>query len=624
MPTYLYPFDPTGVLASNKIVNEQHILTSVNSRDYYTIVPKLGPIFELGLVVEYKDQLGNVRPLVKNIDYYLSNVFLGASRACMHSIYGSITLIDNTLSGVLNLKQYQSLGGEWVLDVNKWTQVIASMAGNPRSTTWEQITGLPNVFPVIDHEWNLTDLVGMKEVVTQLRTIADTILATPGNTSLTSHLLNMSNPHQTTKAQVGLGDLQNYGVATLNDLHNGAADKYITPIALKQRLSELMQEITSMVNESNSPVVLSTDAGNQLSMRANGLYLGSIAPVDVADMYIDNVLGNDNNMGTRVLPMRTLQAVLAKGPANIYRTIRLYQGQNHIVDPASTAIVRGGTLALIPYGPTVDATPTPDMGANYGTHAVVALNTRITALDFITVSPGNGTYQTGEALVGIDGATISVAGLTLVPGKPNNSGYPNSVRGQSFSQWGGSSHWTFWYARLITDDVGQNFFGQTPADFSVTLLGAVELVGPGRLLTAGLRPKLVTDLNGHTQEQLISMIGNIQTASDVYSNFDTNMLPAQGGGGGTGATGPAGPQGLQGIQGIQGIQGPAGDSLSLDGIGVGTYLIFDTYFSNTTFPVITGGGYSGSSAHPGTWVLRSYTGATDGYDQPYALFQRIA
>ena len=40
-----YPFDPTGKLASNKIVGEQQILTAANGVDYKLIVPTFAPFF---------------------------------------------------------------------------------------------------------------------------------------------------------------------------------------------------------------------------------------------------------------------------------------------------------------------------------------------------------------------------------------------------------------------------------------------------------------------------------------------------------------------------------------------------------------------------------------------------
>ncbi|MGG7281747.1 hypothetical protein, partial [Escherichia coli] len=51
------------------------------------------------------------------------------------------------------------------------------------------------------------------------------------NATLTTHTGNKSNPHGVTKAQVGLGSVQNFGVATTQEAIDGQVNnKYMTPI----------------------------------------------------------------------------------------------------------------------------------------------------------------------------------------------------------------------------------------------------------------------------------------------------------------------------------------------------------------------------------------------------------
>lgn len=245
--TYLYAFDPTGTLAANKITNEQHILTPVNDRDFYCIIPKLGPFFENGLIVEYQNQQGEVRQLVKNVDYYPTNIFLGASRACAKTLYASITMLDNTLSGVVKFKQYQTLGGEWVLDVNRWTQIVSTLQSNPRTTTWEELAQIPTVFPPIDHEWNLIDMVGMSEVVAAILSLVQA-LASPPDNGVAAHIASVGNPHQVNKGQVGLSLVENYAPATLQEAIDGVAGKYMTATVLQQRIAALTQQISQYID----------------------------------------------------------------------------------------------------------------------------------------------------------------------------------------------------------------------------------------------------------------------------------------------------------------------------------------------------------------------------------------
>lgn len=55
---------------------------------------------------------------------------------------------------------------------------------------------------------------------------------------LATHTGNTSNPHAVTKAQVGLGSVLNYGVATQNEAEAGTADtKYMTPLRASQAIT---------------------------------------------------------------------------------------------------------------------------------------------------------------------------------------------------------------------------------------------------------------------------------------------------------------------------------------------------------------------------------------------------
>lgn len=56
---------------------------------------------------------------------------------------------------------------------------------------------------------------------------------------LSDHINNKNNPHSTTKAQVGLGSVQNYGIATQSEAQAATVDnKYMTPAKVKDLLNK--------------------------------------------------------------------------------------------------------------------------------------------------------------------------------------------------------------------------------------------------------------------------------------------------------------------------------------------------------------------------------------------------
>src|SRR5258708_5716923 len=87
---------------------------------------------------------------------------------------------------------------------------------NPRTTSWEEVSGTPYAFPPEGHSWDINDLVGMSAVVNALAAI-QTTLQQNGGTGLAAHIADHNNPHVTTATQVGLGLVQNYGVAQNSD-----------------------------------------------------------------------------------------------------------------------------------------------------------------------------------------------------------------------------------------------------------------------------------------------------------------------------------------------------------------------------------------------------------------------
>lgn len=239
---YLYPFDPTGKAASNKVVGEQQILSPPSWTDFYFIIPKMAPFFREGLKLVH---MPSGRELVEGIDYHLTHQFKDATIGTAKPVYGSITFLDKQLTGVVSLT-YQTLGGRWILDEQKIIEILSNTKLNPRITTWEQVIGgMPVKFPPIDHEWHVDDLIGMKEVVDATIAIAEALGAEGGVGE--SHIADRNNPHRVTKAQVGLDKVENYPVASREEAEQGVANnRYMTPERTKQAIQV---QVASAVNE---------------------------------------------------------------------------------------------------------------------------------------------------------------------------------------------------------------------------------------------------------------------------------------------------------------------------------------------------------------------------------------
>jgi hypothetical protein len=233
-----YVFDPQGTLESNKITGEQHIITSVSHRDYHFIVPTYAPFFREGCVVVHKDVENNIRTLVEGLDFYFAFQFIAASRSCAKPIYGGISFLNLELAGVITI-EYQTVGGDWTISPVLINEILSNISVNPRVISWEQVAAVPTLFPVVDHEWNLQDLVGMSDVVDSIGGVIDAVSNRPEPESL------VFEGTIATKETVGLGNVQNFGISTDEQAIEGTSiDKYMTPrstrVAVDERLNSLI------------------------------------------------------------------------------------------------------------------------------------------------------------------------------------------------------------------------------------------------------------------------------------------------------------------------------------------------------------------------------------------------
>jgi hypothetical protein len=279
-----YPFDPTGTQLSNKIVNEQHIITSNNWRDFHFIVPKCAPYFEDSVKIRYQEPNGNARYLIKGKDWMPTHQFMDASLACAKPIYGSISLMNSSLEGVLLLEAYQTVGGNWVIPDDKIALILADRLHNPRITSWEQVVELPYQFPVIDHEWNLVDMVGMSHVVNSLNGI-ETQLRLSGQGGLSEHIANINNPHKVTKFHVGLSKVNNFAIANQAEAEAGTAnDVYLTPLTGKQLMAAAVGNAYTAhaANNSNPHGTTAAQVGAYTIAQIDNLLKGKIGTTEVA------------------------------------------------------------------------------------------------------------------------------------------------------------------------------------------------------------------------------------------------------------------------------------------------------------------------------------------------------
>lgn len=107
-------------------------------------------------------------------------------------------------------------------------------------------------------------------------------------------------------------------------------------------------------NKEGIGIRLSSDKGNLLQQRKNGLYYGIEAPPDTANLFVSSTMGDDGNTGTRTSPLRTIHEAARRNSIGTKFNIYLYETDVHEWRGSWGAAFTGKLFTMQPYGPVTD------------------------------------------------------------------------------------------------------------------------------------------------------------------------------------------------------------------------------------------------------------------------------
>lgn len=170
----VYEVDHTGENPANKVI-ETRTLTDANRSDFNHIVPKAAPFYAHSVKITHV-QTNDV--LVNGQDFYCVGTFAKAvADVVYHREVNWAIIFDNPkISGEYRI-EYQTIGGEFVLDSQELAEVLANYLENPRTGDWEQVVGRPLLFPPLPHKVHANDFVGMEAQVDATKAVAEAIRA---------------------------------------------------------------------------------------------------------------------------------------------------------------------------------------------------------------------------------------------------------------------------------------------------------------------------------------------------------------------------------------------------------------------------------------------------------------
>lgn len=338
---YRYELDKTGVDPNNLVVDELHDLPNLAIR---CVAPTYGGFFTESVVV--KDYITGTE-LIHGVDYKFGEILDIPSAQCAKEICSYIAIFNASLTKITIT--YQALGGNYSYSMDSVIEMLNSLDLGNRPVEWGLIVGRPIEFPPESHIHPSSDIYGMEYVVNSLERVRQAILMgdvashdeiyayidKSGDelkdiisgvlSELRAHTASNSNPHNVTKAQVGLGSVENYAVATKAEAEAGTSNvKYMTPLRVFEAIDVKLIPVNQHIADRNNPhAVTKAQVG-----------LGSVQNYGIATK-ADAETGTNNAL--YMTPLRVKEAITAQAGTAL---------NAHIADKANPHAVTKAQVGL--------------------------------------------------------------------------------------------------------------------------------------------------------------------------------------------------------------------------------------------------------------------------------------
>lgn len=228
----ILPFDLTGTMVSNRRTGEEHTLTRVTGRTNRMFAPKFGAYYKESLEVRTTAGVKLTYDTDYVCTYYYDDIWdLNAKECC------AIIVVTNPAIGNDLRISYQAVGGPYALNLDELKEILEEVDNTPESIKWDDIRNKPLQFPPELHYHEYWQLYGLESTVENLELLGEAwAVGRKGVLSdnryyyenyidlaqkalddyvikVMAHVTDRSNPHLTNKDKVGLGLLNNWGMA---------------------------------------------------------------------------------------------------------------------------------------------------------------------------------------------------------------------------------------------------------------------------------------------------------------------------------------------------------------------------------------------------------------------------
>lgn len=223
-----YAEDMTGINPNNLVQGEEH--NTVNTR-VRAIAPLHGPFYSESVIL--RDAVTQ-QIFTRDLDYFCVEYYETPSLKSGKEVCAIILITNEDIATNQFTIDYQVVGGEFSYSYDAIAELVNKVMDDTRPVNWPNILNIPPRFQPAPHRHDAGDTFGWEYVVAQLEQIRRAILVGDSASHdeiyryidyridvevkgmldaiealLNDHINDKGNPHQVTKAQVGLGNLPN-------------------------------------------------------------------------------------------------------------------------------------------------------------------------------------------------------------------------------------------------------------------------------------------------------------------------------------------------------------------------------------------------------------------------------
>ncbi len=253
---FRYPEDRTGISPDNLVAGE---VQALSARSIRCISPLYGAYYKESLIIE--DEATGIA-LVPGTEYECIEYAEMPSLFTGKEIFTVIVIYK---PGVTSVKlTYQALGGPASHSMDAVVRMIEALDLDNRPVYWPDIIGKPKKYPPAPHFHDAGDIYGFEYITSAIYELRNAVLL--GDTvshdeiytyvdktaelltevidalraDLAEHEQDRENPHEVTKLQVGLGKVEDFPLATIDEAKAGTINTgYMTPALTAEAITAL-------------------------------------------------------------------------------------------------------------------------------------------------------------------------------------------------------------------------------------------------------------------------------------------------------------------------------------------------------------------------------------------------